>query len=44
MRPETVRPVESVADRLTFERIGEYRFRGRTHDDPSQRSYGGEVP
>ncbi|MFI1462016.1 acyl-CoA thioesterase [Nocardia carnea] len=43
MSPETVRPAESVADRLTLERLGEYRFRGRTHDGPGQRSYGGEV-
>lgn len=43
MSLEAVRPAESVADRLTLERLGEYRFRGRTHDGPARRSYGGEV-
>lgn len=43
MSLEAVRPAESVADRLTLERLGEYRFRGRIHDGPSRRSYGGEV-
>ncbi|MEU1981297.1 acyl-CoA thioesterase domain-containing protein [Nocardia sp. NPDC019395] len=43
MSPEAVRAAESVADRLTLERVGEYRFRGRIHDGPSRRSYGGEV-
>ncbi|MBF6347753.1 MULTISPECIES: acyl-CoA thioesterase [Nocardia] len=43
MSPETVRRAESVADRLALERVGEYRFRGRTHDGPARRSYGGEV-
>ncbi|NKY31753.1 acyl-CoA thioesterase II [Nocardia speluncae] len=43
MSLEAVRPAESVADRLTLRRLGEYRFRGRTHGGPSRRSYGGEV-
>ncbi|NKY54939.1 acyl-CoA thioesterase [Nocardia flavorosea] len=43
MSPEAVRSAESVADRLTLERLGDYRFRGRTHDGPARRSYGGEV-
>ncbi|MGW5381875.1 acyl-CoA thioesterase [Nocardia sp. NPDC003963] len=43
MTLESVRHAESVADRLTLERVGEYRFRGRAHDGPPRRSYGGEV-
>ncbi|WP_433492893.1 acyl-CoA thioesterase [Nocardia grenadensis] len=43
MTLESVRPAESVADRLALERVGDHRFRGRTHDGPARRSYGGEV-
>ncbi|MEU4839551.1 acyl-CoA thioesterase [Nocardia testacea] len=43
MTLDSVRPVESVADRLALERVGDHRFRGRTHDGPARRSYGGEV-
>ncbi|MBO0855252.1 MAG: thioesterase family protein [Nocardia sp.] len=40
---DSTRPAESVADRLGLERIGDHRFRGRIHEGPSRRSYGGEV-
>lgn len=43
MTLESVRPAESVADRLALERVGDHRFRGRAHDGPARRSYGGEV-
>ncbi|WP_328394807.1 acyl-CoA thioesterase [Nocardia sp. NBC_00416] len=43
MTSESVRPAESIADRLALQRIGEHRFRGRVHDGPARRSYGGEV-
>lgn len=43
MTLESVRPADSLLDRLTLERIDEHRFRGRAHEGPARRSYGGEV-